>query len=424
MDGPWTLAELTAKAASVLSDGRSAPPSGRVRDLPGERTIRWYVTIGLVDPPLSRRGRIAVYGPRHLLQLVAIKRRQAEGRALADIQAELTGATDATLRRIARLDTVDVTAEGPAETAAAPTPLPTRDSPPPGERPSAPDVPAPGETAPESPADAAGSAGVTGGSRPESLAGEPAPESAADAAGLEQVTGGNRPPDSLGGGPAPERVARRFWAERPASPAGRGTAPPEGEPAPRAPRADAAPDGRGTADAAGAQDVAESIGAADEQGAIRALDAGGAAAAHTGTGADGMPGTAGARDVAANSADDAFGAISAPDAGRTAAAAGAYGAIGAGDAGHAVAAAGAADAAGASAADHAVSATGTGDPGSTVATAPDAADTSGAGALVRGVRLAPGVTLLLDSSPSPDDATAIVAAAAPLLDLLSERGLL
>src|SRR2546423_9941461 len=40
---------------------------------------------------------------RHLLQLVAVKRRQAEGRTLAEIQAELTGATDATLRRIAAL---------------------------------------------------------------------------------------------------------------------------------------------------------------------------------------------------------------------------------------------------------------------------------------------------------------------------------
>ncbi|MEV5709297.1 hypothetical protein [Actinoallomurus sp. NPDC052274] len=48
---------------------------------------------------------------------------------------------------------------------------------------------------------------------------------------------------------------------------------------------------------------------------------------------------------------------------------------------------------------------------------------SAAGVLVRGVRLAPGVTLLLDSSPSPEDAAAIAAAAAPLLDLLTERGL-
>jgi hypothetical protein len=63
--------------------------NGRVRDVPNERLIRWYATVGLVDPPLSRRGRVARYGPRHLLQLVAIKRRQAEGRSLAEIQAEL-----------------------------------------------------------------------------------------------------------------------------------------------------------------------------------------------------------------------------------------------------------------------------------------------------------------------------------------------
>src|SRR3954451_8416767 len=107
MDGPWTLAELTALAASALADGRSPRPGGRVRDLPNERTIRWYVTIGLVDPPLSRRGRVAVYGPRPLLQLVSVKRRQAEVRSLADIQAELTGAPDTTLRRIARLDPAD-----------------------------------------------------------------------------------------------------------------------------------------------------------------------------------------------------------------------------------------------------------------------------------------------------------------------------
>jgi hypothetical protein len=302
MDRSWTLAELTAKAASVLSDGRSAPPSGRGRDLPGERTIRWYVTIGLVDPPLSRRGRIAVYGPRHLLQLVAIKRRQAEGRSLADIQAELTGATDATLRRIARLDPVDVTA---AETATAPTSAPTGDSLAPGERPPAPGAPAPGEA-------------------------------------------------------APELAARRFWAERPASPPGRGTAPPESEPAPRAPHTDAAPGVRGAAD--GAQDVAESIRAR---------------AGH------------------------------------------------AGHAGHAVTAArGPADAARASGTDDAVDATGADDTGRAVTAARGAAGAPGADALVRGVRLAPGVTLLLDTSPSPDDAMAIVAAAAPLLDLLSERELL
>src|SRR5580704_12728763 len=137
MEEPWTILELAELAADALaaaqptgqsaeagppaearagsSGGGETPPggggtpsgaapvraNGRVRDVPNERLVRWYVTVGLVDPPLSRRGRVAQYGRRHLLQLVAVKRLQAEGRSLAEIQAELAGATDDTLAAVA-----------------------------------------------------------------------------------------------------------------------------------------------------------------------------------------------------------------------------------------------------------------------------------------------------------------------------------
>ncbi len=108
MEEPWTILELTELAAETLAvtrptgpEGVPARANGRVRDVPNERLIRWYVTVGLVDPPLSRRGRVARYGRRHLLQLVAVKRRQAEGRSLAEIQAELAGATDEALAAVA-----------------------------------------------------------------------------------------------------------------------------------------------------------------------------------------------------------------------------------------------------------------------------------------------------------------------------------
>ena len=108
MEEPWTILELTELAAETLAVTRPAGPegvparaNGRVRDVPNERLIRWYVTVGLVDPPLSRRGRVARYGRRHLLQLVAVKRRQAEGSSLAEIQAELAGATDEALAAVA-----------------------------------------------------------------------------------------------------------------------------------------------------------------------------------------------------------------------------------------------------------------------------------------------------------------------------------
>lgn len=101
MDGTWTITELAERAAEALAADGSVRLNGRVRDLPNERLIRWYTTIGLVDPPLGRRGRTALYGHRHLLQLLAVKRRQSAGRTIAQIQAELAGATDATLERIA-----------------------------------------------------------------------------------------------------------------------------------------------------------------------------------------------------------------------------------------------------------------------------------------------------------------------------------
>jgi DNA-binding transcriptional MerR regulator len=124
----WTLDELTERVGAALSVGYDGQPSGRVRDLPDQRAIRWYTTIGLVDRPAATRGRTAMYGPRHLLQLVAIKRLQAQGRSLVAIQTELAGATDAQLARVARLSATErrrpaaVPAEAPAVSApAAPT---------------------------------------------------------------------------------------------------------------------------------------------------------------------------------------------------------------------------------------------------------------------------------------------------------------
>ena len=84
----WTLDELVERVREALAAEYPGAPNGRVRDVPDRRAIRWYTTIGLVDRPLGMRGRTALYGPRHLQQLVAIKRWQAQGRSLSQIQAE------------------------------------------------------------------------------------------------------------------------------------------------------------------------------------------------------------------------------------------------------------------------------------------------------------------------------------------------
>jgi DNA-binding transcriptional MerR regulator len=101
--GVWTLDELLDRVSAALTAEYSGAPNGRVRDVPDKRAVRWYATTGLVDRPSAMRGRTALYEKRHLLQLVAVKRLQSQGRTLADIQAELAGATDTTLAAVARV---------------------------------------------------------------------------------------------------------------------------------------------------------------------------------------------------------------------------------------------------------------------------------------------------------------------------------
>src|SRR5271169_6575213 len=97
----WTLDDLGARVALALAVGYSGQANGRVRDLPDRRTIRYYTTLGLIDRPAAMRGRTALYGLRHLLQLVAIKRLQANGLSLAAVQQRVVGLSNAALRRLA-----------------------------------------------------------------------------------------------------------------------------------------------------------------------------------------------------------------------------------------------------------------------------------------------------------------------------------
>jgi hypothetical protein len=118
----WTLDELTDRAALALAVGYSGQPSGRVRDLPDRRTIRYYTTLGLLDRPAEMRGRTALYGQRHLRQLVAIKRLQVRGLSLADVQQRLLGLPDAQLAALAQVPKDIETAEPSARASCLDTP--------------------------------------------------------------------------------------------------------------------------------------------------------------------------------------------------------------------------------------------------------------------------------------------------------------
>jgi len=95
----WTLPELVDQVAERLA-ALPAPKNGQVRAVPDDRTIRYYGTIGLLDRPAATRGRTALYGSRHLAQVVAIKRLQSTGKSLGEIQELWPTLDDATLARM------------------------------------------------------------------------------------------------------------------------------------------------------------------------------------------------------------------------------------------------------------------------------------------------------------------------------------
>jgi DNA-binding transcriptional MerR regulator len=94
----YTIAELADASEAALNALGIAARNGQVRERPDVRTIRYYGTLGLIDPPAEMTGRTARYGGRHLLQVLAVKAVQARGDSLADAQRTLVGASDEELR--------------------------------------------------------------------------------------------------------------------------------------------------------------------------------------------------------------------------------------------------------------------------------------------------------------------------------------
>ena len=99
--GLWTLDELCELAEQALAKEARGPLDGRVREVPDRRTFRYYSSLGLIDRPAEMRGRTACYTHKHLWQLLAIKRLQARGLSLLQIQQSMLGLGEIELRRLA-----------------------------------------------------------------------------------------------------------------------------------------------------------------------------------------------------------------------------------------------------------------------------------------------------------------------------------
>lgn len=95
---PWNLRDLAAVVGAVLDASAVTPINAAARATPSERTIRFYVTKGLVSPP-DGRGTAAAYTYRHFLQVLHIKLRQMEGATLTGLVKEMDELTGDILER-------------------------------------------------------------------------------------------------------------------------------------------------------------------------------------------------------------------------------------------------------------------------------------------------------------------------------------
>jgi DNA-binding transcriptional MerR regulator len=100
LDSLLTLPEFAEAAAWAVQASGVVPDNRQAKAVPAARMIRYYTARGLLPRP-GTRGRALVYGRRHLLHLVAIKRLQGQGMGLDEIGQRLAGITDADLEGLA-----------------------------------------------------------------------------------------------------------------------------------------------------------------------------------------------------------------------------------------------------------------------------------------------------------------------------------
>ena len=99
---PWNARGLAAHVTALVDAAGMRPTNASARAAPSARSVRFYVSNGLLDRP-EGTGTAATYNYRHFLQLLAIKIRQREGQTLDVIKREMKEITgDALERRVAQ----------------------------------------------------------------------------------------------------------------------------------------------------------------------------------------------------------------------------------------------------------------------------------------------------------------------------------
>jgi len=94
------VSSLAEQASKILAESGLVQESGTVRDAPDERTIRYYQAEGLISPTEEKNGTASVFGYRHLLQVLVIKKLQSEHLPIRKIRDLMNGRSERQLERL------------------------------------------------------------------------------------------------------------------------------------------------------------------------------------------------------------------------------------------------------------------------------------------------------------------------------------
>jgi DNA-binding transcriptional MerR regulator len=92
--------ELADEAARLLDQFVPRQERGSVTEVPDERMVRYYSSEGLIASPEGKQGSAAVYGYAHLLQLLTVKKLQADHLSIKNIRELVEGKAERELEQI------------------------------------------------------------------------------------------------------------------------------------------------------------------------------------------------------------------------------------------------------------------------------------------------------------------------------------
>jgi DNA-binding transcriptional MerR regulator len=94
------LPEFARAGEQILAEMRLEQARGTVTSVPDERTIRYYMAEGLVQTPEEKQGTASVFGYLHLLQLLTVKKLQAEHLPIRKIRELVAGKSEQELETL------------------------------------------------------------------------------------------------------------------------------------------------------------------------------------------------------------------------------------------------------------------------------------------------------------------------------------